>query len=1305
MRGPVRWVVLSSATLLILAASAAAGEVRPTKLTVKEGVPGATASVAFQGQVVPADSLTVPTDLEFRCGDYAEALAVTASAKSLSYKAEKGATGVVVKFNLSRRSGKFSLAAKDIPVGSLDFPLPVTLAIGGQRMELQFPLREGRTTHAWKKGDDILAVVRARVFGVGHDLGNTVLTPVSNTTFVRGNAGEQEATVVGDSVRTDSLGVATFTVAFSNVSVLGRLDMGQVLGTESSFTSPGRVAVTPGEDGEVEAAVFVHDQDGATGILAASRATVLDVPGTAGAPSGTLRVPSRGAVSSDGVGISFTPVSFGAELPAPLEDGYRLLAGAEVRTSTPVLFQEEFLPTVELGLPSDLRTEREFLAQAEIRLLQWRSGAWEDRGPGVYDPDTNRLVPDPSGTAGLAEGTPVVYAARVDSEPGSIAKGHLRVAPEQGSIVRGHVKDDEDLAVQGLVVLTRTGSSISKSLGDFAVPRSTFTSSGMEILQFVGEGTLKARVLSSDEAGAGDLEIRLTRGAPLDQRVGVFAGTVYESDGTTPSPGAKVTFSLAGSVRGLVLDDGGTPDDFADDALSVPDLSEFGVTAHAWSVLFPGESEPFVVEGQTGRTVSPRGLLLDAETQGKPSVEGAYTVQASFVVPNLGPYILFAGFRMASGESGLEVADVQIPASWQGTASEIDIADAAGAYTVNFRAPLGLPLIATATSADGARTARVPFQHSNEVDLDFTFSGPPPPAPPPPPPPPPPLPVGWTSRASLPTPLTGASLTAYNGNLYAFGGNANGPTVASLWIYDPLTDSWAAGTPMGAARSNLSTAEVKGSIYAIGGYAVGPTATVEEYNPLSNTWMNRRDLPTARYLMAVAVLNGKIYTLGGQGASGVLKTVEVYDPLTNSWLTAPDMPTARNGAVAAAVDGKIYVAGGSNGTFSLDTVEVYDPATAKWSTARHLLTARAYLAAGVIQDSVFAVGGVDGTGSITRAVEMCYPPANTWIAQPAMPTARDSVAAAALGGSVYVLGGMASNTPAALDVYTPVSLPPRWKTKTSMSTKRSWHGAVGYNGKLYVVGGTDSSGGATAVLEVYDPSTDSWATKAPMPTARAALGFAEVGGLLYAIGGYGSSATNSACIVEEYDPSSNAWKSRTPLSQRRYGATVAALNGKIYVCGGDDATSTRNRVDVYDPGTDSWGQAANMPGFTIWTCGAAVGGKLFVVDWSTVLVFDPGSNSWTNASGMPTPRNGAGVGVIDNEIYVFGGNKGGNSPFLDVMEIFNPSDGMWRTGLPMPTRRMGCAGAVVDGRLLAAGGLNGTYGNVYLDTLESYESP
>jgi N-acetylneuraminic acid mutarotase len=104
---------------------------------------------------------------------------------------------------------------------------------------------------------------------------------------------------------------------------------------------------------------------------------------------------------------------------------------------------------------------------------------------------------------------------------------------------------------------------------------------------------------------------------------------------------------------------------------------------------------------------------------------------------------------------------------------------------------------------------------------------------------------------------------------------------------------------------------------------------------------------------------------------------------------------------------------------------------------------------------------------------------------------------------------------------------------------------------------------------------NTWTTKADMQIPSMQHGTCVVNGKIYSIGGYNSvdvcriPATQK---VEEYDPSTDTWTIKEDMPTARHGLSISAVDGKIYVIGGHPVLceGELSTVEVYDPLTDTW---------------------------------------------------------------------------------------------------------------------------------------
>jgi hypothetical protein len=234
----------------------------------------------------------------------------------------------------------------------------------------------------------------------------------------------------------------------------------------------------------------------------------------------------------------------------------------------------------------------------------------------------------------------------------------------------------------------------------------------------------------------------------------------------------------------------------------------------------------------------------------------------------------------------------------------------------------------------------------------------------------------WDSRTDMPTARYATSAVALNGSIYVIGGvNASNQIQNIVEVYDPVQNTWSTAASMPTARCRLAAvAGPDGKIYAIGGSTTstmdltGYTSLVEVYNPLTGTWTAGTPMNTPRVGLAATVSGGKIYAFGGYGKPAgytdrYLVTVEVYDPVSLIWSSALSMKDARYGLAAASTsNGLIYIIGGKNQSGVLPSNnEEYIPATGTSSYIAGLPSGQrselAVVSVNHQEDTLYAVGG------------------------------------------------------------------------------------------------------------------------------------------------------------------------------------------------------------------------------------------------------------------------------------------------------------------------------------------------------------
>jgi hypothetical protein len=123
-------------------------------------------------------------------------------------------------------------------------------------------------------------------------------------------------------------------------------------------------------------------------------------------------------------------------------------------------------------------------------------------------------------------------------------------------------------------------------------------------------------------------------------------------------------------------------------------------------------------------------------------------------------------------------------------------------------------------------------------------------------------------------------MAALGGKLYATGGYLDcwQDVVADAEYFDPSTNKWTSIAPMNTARSEHGLQAFNGKLWAAGGQsspdgiACGSGRTsytsVESYDPSTNKWTDVAALKNVHHNFGLVSLNTQIFALGGNGCTG-----------------------------------------------------------------------------------------------------------------------------------------------------------------------------------------------------------------------------------------------------------------------------------------------------------------------------------------------------------------------------------------------------------------------------------------------------
>lgn len=266
--------------------------------------------------------------------------------------------------------------------------------------------------------------------------------------------------------------------------------------------------------------------------------------------------------------------------------------------------------------------------------------------------------------------------------------------------------------------------------------------------------------------------------------------------------------------------------------------------------------------------------------------------------------------------------------------------------------------------------------------------------------------TNWCSESAydLPAARAGLSLVAYNGFLYAVGGqDASGTRQTTVYIaklgangepalWHPTDDDktnwdywYTSANTLSTATSHGGMVAYKNQLYFLGGHTSGSTGGVTtvlaadiaptgDISSWSSTGMV--SLPSARHNHSVEVYNDNIYLIGGN-SSGTLQSAVNYIRLDSngdmdgSWVTTEAITTARmagGGDFTAIWGAYLYISGGCsavNGSGYCTTVQGdsylasinADGSITKWTEIKDVANSRFGMGLVSWQNALYGIGG------------------------------------------------------------------------------------------------------------------------------------------------------------------------------------------------------------------------------------------------------------------------------------------------------------------------------------------------------------
>jgi hypothetical protein len=307
-----------------------------------------------------------------------------------------------------------------------------------------------------------------------------------------------------------------------------------------------------------------------------------------------------------------------------------------------------------------------------------------------------------------------------------------------------------------------------------------------------------------------------------------------------------------------------------------------------------------------------------------------------------------------------------------------------------------------------------------------------------------------------------------------------------------------------------------------------------------------------------------------------------------------------------------------------------------------------------------------------------------------------------LVGACVLLGVLGSALPAAATTLS-------WSTQAALPENLAEAQGLSLGNTLYVFGGFyNTRWQATKHAYAYNAADDRWQRLADMPEATTHAAIAADGATIYLLGGYvGNNPGGSTRNVWLYDVAGNTWSRGTPLPADRGGGAAAIVDGKLHFFGGatrraGSRESTNDKaehwvLDLRNGG--GWQRKANMPNPRNHLAGAALDGKIYALGGQhrenegttaqrQVDVYDPATNKWSRAADLPSAAGHLGIHVLDGKLIVVGGstNGCGSGCASDQVLSYDPASNSWSPLTALPAKRKTPVLGDIGGRLVVAGG-------------------
>ena len=285
-----------------------------------------------------------------------------------------------------------------------------------------------------------------------------------------------------------------------------------------------------------------------------------------------------------------------------------------------------------------------------------------------------------------------------------------------------------------------------------------------------------------------------------------------------------------------------------------------------------------------------------------------------------------------------------------------------------------------------------------------------------------------------------------------------------------------------------------------------------------------------------------------------------------------------------------------------------------------------------------------------------------------------------------------------------------WEQLPDMPVEKWEAGTVILDDKLYFFGGYTEGVRSSKICHIYDPKDGSWTPFQDLPSAITHMNMVLDGRTAWYAGGY-KDGYKGHCISEvwSYDIDKDRYTIAPLLPETRGGGGLALVGRKLHYMGGvmaDRDTDAPDHwvldLDDWAKGSASWTDAAPMPDPRNQFSCVTFDGKIYAVggqyhhdsaqlDQPRVDVYDPKTDSWSRAPDLPRGHSHAegGTFVHEGRIYMVGGHttpKGGTKSIDPDIVSLGKGDKEWTLVGKLPMALSSPAAAIINGKLYVGGG-------------------